>query len=904
MRRLLFLLTSLAAAAAAVAADLPEIPFEKYVLENGLEVILHEDHTIPSVAVNVWYHVGSKNEKPGRTGFAHLFEHMMFQGSQHHDDDYFAPLQRVGGQVNGSTNVDRTNYWENVPSEQLELALWLESDRMGFLVPAMTEERLANQKGVVQNEKREGENEPYAVADELMTKLLFPSDHPYSHTVIGSMDDLSAATKQDIADFFALYYTPNNASLCVAGDFDPAEAKALIAKYFGTIPPGRPVQRIQQWLPVMEGERRATAEDDVELPRLLMAWHTPALYAPGDAELGLLASVLTGGKTSRLYQALVYEQQIAQDVSAWQGSREIGSVFQVEATAKPGVDLARLEQAVDAELRRLFDKGVAQDELARAQTGFEVRFLRRLESVGGFGGRADLLNGYNVRTGDPGFLARDLGRYRDASPADVTSAARRHLDLGRRAVLHVVPHGKPAASDLAVDRETMPAAGRERAFAPPPILTAELPGGLQLYLVEKHELPLVQVNLVVRCGWAADPPDRPGAAAMTADMLDEGTRGRDALAISDLARDLGAQLGSSSNFDGSYVSLGVLKRNLDAGLALMGDVAMHPSFPAAELERIRSQYLGRIRQESVEPEQTAATVFQKLMFGEGHPYAQPLSGTGTRASVTAITREDLVRLHETYYRPNNASVVVVGDITLDEAVAAVSRAMRGWEPKSAPAVVVPPARPRAGARICLVDRPGAQQSVILLGQPGLDRRDPDVLSLNVFNMPLGGQFMSRINMNLREDKGYTYGARTTSLTMAGGGLFLANAPVQTQYTKESVVELLKELREVRGERPLADAELAAGKNQLIKSFPLRFQTIQGIAGQLNELVLYGLPLDDWATYRLRVEAVGADEAARMAREHIDPEAMRLVIVGDRAVIEPGLRELGLGDIEVVDADAD
>jgi zinc protease len=904
MRRLTFLLTTLAMAATAVAADLPEIPFEKYVLDNGLEVILHEDHTIPTVAVNVWYHVGSKNEKPGRTGFAHLFEHMMFQGSQHHDDDYFAPLQRVGGQVNGSTNEDRTNYWENVPSERLELALWLEADRMGFLVPAMTDDRLANQKGVVQNEKREGENEPYAVSDEVMTKLLFSPDHPYGHTIIGSMDDLSAATKQDVSDFFALYYAPNNASLCVAGDFDPAEAKAFIAKYFGTIPPGRPVQRIERWSPVLDGERRAVAEDDVELPRVIMAWHTPALYAPDDAEFGLLAAILSNGKSSRLYQALVYEQQIAQDVSAWQDSREIGGVFQVEATAKPGVDLARLEKAVDAELRRLLDKGVARDELARAQTGYEVRFIRRLQSVGGFGGRADLLNGYNVHTGNPGFLAQDLGRYRAATPAGVTAAARRYLDLGRRAVLQIVPHGKPAASDLAVARDAMPGAGSEHAFAPPPIRTADLPGGLKLYLVEKHELPLVQVNLVVRCGWAADPSDRPGAAAMTADLLDEGTRSHDALAISDLARDLGAQLGCGSDFDGSYVNLGVLKRNLDAGLALMGDVVMHPAFPAPELERIRSEYLGRIRQESVQPEQTAYTVFQKMMFGEGHPYAQPFSGTGTKASVAAITREDLVRMYETYYRPNNAAVVVVGDITLDEAVASVTRALRGWESKPTPAVVVPPARQQSGARILLVDRPGAQQSVILLGQPGLARRDPDVLALNVLNTPLGGQFMSRINMNLREDKGYTYGARSTSMTFAGGGVFLASAPVQTQFTKESVAELLKELRDVRGDRPLADAELAGGKNQLIKSFPQRFQTIQGIAGQLGELVLYGLPLDDWATYRTRVEAVGAAEAARMAREHIDPDAMRLVIVGDRAVIEPGLRELGLGDIEVVDADAD
>jgi len=629
--------------ATAVAHDLPDLSYEKYVLDNGLQVILHEDHTVPMVSVNIWYHVGSKNEKPGRTGFAHLFEHMMFQGSENHDQDYFAPLQKIGATINGSTSEDRTNYWENVPSDQLELALWLESDRMGYLVPAMTEDRLENQRDVVRNEKRQGENQPYAVSRQLMLELLFPADHPYHHTVIGSMEDLGAASLEDVSEFFELYYAPNNASLCVAGDIDVDEAKKLIDKYFGTLPPGRPVQRLEKWMPTLDGEHRAVAQDDVELPRLYMAWHTPGVLQPGDAEFDLLSSILSSGKTSRLYKALVYEQQIAQDVNTYQDSREISSIFNLQVTAKPGVSIDDLERAVDAELRKLLDKGVKRDELSRALTSWEASFMRRMQLVGGFGGKADQLNAYNIRTGDPGYMKTDLQRYRDATAKTVMATARAYLDLDRRAVLHVVPLGQLAVAEADVDRTQMPGAGREPSFSPPAIQTAELSNGMELYLVEKHDLPLVQANLVVKSGWAADPADKPGATALTADMLDEGTRSRDALEISDRARELGAQLGTFSGFDGMYVNLNVLKSKLAEGLDLMSDVALNPTFPESELERIRAEYLGRIQQETMQPVVVAYKLFQKRLYGEGHPYAQPFTGTGTAASVQLLTRQDLVR---------------------------------------------------------------------------------------------------------------------------------------------------------------------------------------------------------------------------------------------------------------------
>ena len=889
--------------ATAMAQDLPEIEYEKYVLDNGLQVILHEDHTVPMVCVNIWYHVGSKNEKPGRTGFAHLFEHMMFQGSQNHDEDYFAPLQKIGGTVNGSTTEDRTNYWENVPSDQLELALWLESDRMGYLLPAMTQERLDNQRDVVRNEKRQGENQPYAVSDELLMQMLFPSDHPYSHTVIGSMEDLGAASIEDVSEFFELYYATNNASLCVAGDFDPAEAKAMIAKYFGTLPPGRPVQRLESWIPTPDGVKRAVAEDDVELPRLYMAWHMPGLLQPGDAEGDLLASILDDGKTSRLYQSLVYEQQIAQDVNAYTDSRELSSIFNISVTAKPGVSLDDLEAALDAELRKLLDKGVRKDELARARTGYEAGFLRNLQTIGGFGGKADLLNNYNVRTGDPGFMTKDLQRYRDATAKDVTAFAREYLGLDRRAILHVVPLGQLAAGETPVDRTQTPAAGREPAFAPPAIQTADLDNGMKLYLVEKHDLPLVQVNLVIKSGWAADPADKPGATALTVDMIDEGTRSRDALAISDRAAELGAQLGAFSFFDGVNVNMNALKANLDESLELMSDIVLNPTFPEAELERIRAEYLGRIQQHSMQPVITAYKLFQKRLYGEGHPYAQPFTGTGTAESVQMLTREDLVRQHAELFVPNNTAVVVTGDMGLDEAIETIEKVFARWERGPVRSVAASVARPSGDGKICVVDKPGAQQSVVLIGHEGLPRSHPDVLPLQVMNLPLGGQFMSRVNMNLREDKGYTYGARTRTLNFGQSGMFLAFSQVHTEYTAETVVEFMKEMDDVRGPRPITDQELADGKNQLVKGFPQRFQTIGGIAGQLGTLVLYDQPLDDWRTYVERVEGTDEAQVLEMARRHIDPDAYQIIIIGDWSAIEEGLRGLNLGEIVVMNADA-
>ncbi len=879
------------------AGDLPDLKFEKYELPNGLDVILHVDHSIPMASVNVWYHVGSKNEKAGRTGFAHLFEHMMFQGSEHYQDDFFQAIEKIGGVNNGSTSEDRTNYWEDVPSNYLEKMLWLEADRMGYLLPAMTQESLDNQRDVVKNERRQGlDNQPYAKSYELLLSLMYPEDHPYYHSVIGSMEDLSAASLEDVQEFFKLYYTPNNASLCVTGDFDPARVKVWVEKYFGSIPPGAPIDRLENWVPKLNEVKRASAEDNVSLPRLYMEWHSPAFYAPGDAEFDLLANILSSGKTSRLYKTLVYDKQIAQDVSAVQSSSEISSIFDITVTAAEGHSLEEIEREVDAVLKELLSGGITKNELEQAKTNWETGFVRGLERIGGFGGRADKLNQYNTYLGDPGKLGWDMGRYTNATSDDIMRYARQYLDLNGRAILYIYPQGDLVVQGDSSAMITEPAAAPEPSFAPPSIQKARLSNGMELLLVEDHKLPLVQVNLVVKSGWASDPSNRPGAASLTAELLDEGTKSMNALRISEETKKLGARLGTGSSFDNSSVSLNVLKKNLDPALKLMSDVILNPTFPNEELERQRQNYLGRIQQEARQPVTAAFKTFFRELYGADHPYGQPYTGSGTESSLQAISRVDLENYYKANYLPNNTAAVVVGDITLDEAKAKLEKAFSGWKAGNVVPVDVKNAPAIRKTKICIVDKPGAPQSVIVTGNPGLRRNDPDYLSTTVMNNALGGQFTSRINMNLREDKGYTYGSFSFITGRQGQGAFIGYAQVQSQFTKESLFEFMKEYRDVLGTRPLTDTELDNSKSNLVKGFPQDFQSYSGIAGQLSSMITFDLPSDEWITYVNRIDGVDLNLALKAAKDHIHPDAMLIVVVGDREKIEPGLRALNIGEI--------
>ncbi|HEX8650045.1 MAG TPA: pitrilysin family protein [Pyrinomonadaceae bacterium] len=962
---------------------LPPINYTEFRLANGLRVIMHEDHTTPIVAVNIWYHVGSKNEVPGRTGFAHLFEHMMFQGSKHYDKDYFVPLQEAGGNLNGSTNSDRTNYWEVVPSNFLELALWLESDRMGYLLDALSEEKLANQRDVVKNEKRQNyDNRPYGLVSAKMAETMYPKDHPYHWLTIGELEDITAATREDVSDFFRRFYTPNNASLVLAGDFDPAEARALVEKYFGPLKRGPEVVAVKVAQPRLEKEVRLTMEDRVSLPRIYMAWHTTPQWTAGDAELDTLANVLAGSKGSRLYKSLVYEKQIAQDISAFQNSREIAGQFQIVATAKPGKTLAELEQAINDELNKLKAEPPTREEMERAYNAREAAFIYSLQTVGGFGGKSDLINQYAVYLNKPGYFQEDLARYASVRAEDVRRIAQEYL-TDKRLVLTVtprptgkttgdpVPEGpkeaiaspskqtagmqsggstptptqtpstgsgvgttqpspeikstdKPAGAQPQTKAEAdatrpagatppatsaAPGASKETAqdtsklgglyvlpkpkpdpsFTLPRIERRRLSNGLEVLIVNHKELPVVSMNLILRTGAAADPTERAGLASLTAALLDEGTRTRNALEISNQLAAIGARLGTGADWDLSGVQLLTLSRHLDRSLEIFADVITNPTFPESELKLQRDTRLTALLQRKDDANSIAGVVYASLLYGRSHPYGHSLIGDET--SVRAISNEEIKRFYETYYRPNNAALVVVGDAQPDTLIPKLERAFSNWKRANVPEVSIPQPQARDRAAVYLVDKPGAAQSVIAIGQIGLPRSTPDYFPLLVMNTLLGGQFTSRVNMNLREEKGYTYGARTSFDYRRGAGPFAASAGVQTAVTKESVVEFLKELRGVRGERPVTPAELEFARQAIIRGFPRSFETPEQIASRLTDIVLYGLPDDYFNNYIARVRAVTLNDVERVANRYLDPSKMAILIVGDRKVIEPGLRSL-------------
>jgi zinc protease len=889
------------AATSASAQSVPEIPYTRYVLRNGLTLVVHEDHKAPIVAVNVWYHVGSKNEKPGRTGFAHLFEHLMFQPSEHLTGDVVKTLEALGAtDLNGTTDQDRTNYFENVPVSALDTVLFIESDRMGHLVGAIDQKKLDLQRGVVQNEKRQGENEPYGLADELLQPILYPKGHPYSWTTIGSMADLNAASLDDVKEWFKTWYGPSNATLVVAGDVKPEDVKARVEKYFGHIPPGPPVERPVAWVAKRSGEQRLELQDRVPQARLYLAWNTPPWGTQDDTLLHLAGQILSSGKSSRLFKRLVYDEQLATSVMAMQGTSEIGSTFYVTATVRPGGDAARVEAVIKEEVARLVAKGPTADELARARTARLAAFIRGVERIGGFGGKSDVLAQGQVYGGDPASYRRTTGWARAATPAQVQEVSKRWLTDGV-AVLTVRPFGdglEAFAPD--VDRSTVPVAATPADGAFPAIRRATLGNGLKLVVVERHAVPVVNFDLLLDAGYASDAGGAPGTAKLASAMLDEGTASRTSLQISDELQRLGATLGTGSNLDQSQISLNALKANLDASLAIYADVVLNPSFPRADFERLQRQQLAAIEQEQAEPESVAMRLVPGLLFGAGHPYGNPLTGSGTAASVKRLTRDDVVRWWTTWFKPNAATLLVVGDTSLEELKPKLEKALGGWRPGEVPKKAVG-AGVSAAPGIYLVDRPGAQQSLILMGTVGPPRNNPRAIEQEVMNTIFGGQFSSRINMNLREDKHWSYGAWSFLMPARGPRPYLGGAPVQTDKTKEALAEFIKEARWIRGEKPATAAELAAAQASMTLALPGGWETARAVARSTAELLRFGLDDRYWDGYAARVRAVDL-AAVTEAAQIIDPATLVWVVVGDRAKVEAGLKELGQGAPKLIDGE--
>ena len=900
--------------------EVPQLKFEKYKLQNGLVVILSEDHRLPMVAVNLWYHVGPAYETPGKTGFAHLFEHMMFEGSRHvPGNSHMQFLEAAGASdINGTTDFDRTNYFETLPSNQLELALWLESDRMGYLPDKLDQANLSNQQDVVRNERRQSvENQPYGVVEEGLFHLLFPKGHPYYGDVIGSHEDIQSAKLEDVRNFFKLYYAPNNASLAIVGDFQPEHAKELVEKYFGPLKRGEDAPRITAKTPPITAERRAVIQDNVQLPRVYESWLTSPIFKPGDAEADLTAAVLGGGKSSRLYKKLVYEKQIALDVAANQQSLMLGSEFQVQATARPGVKPEDLEKAINAELEAFRTNGPTEEELKRARNVLESRIIEGLETLGGFGGVADRLNSYNHYLGTPDFLSADIARYENASVESLKAFARNQLGNNERVVVYGVPGkqdlgaevptpkaeakdtaklgGEPVNPD-AEWRKGPPKPGPSSALNLPVPQEFKLSNGLTVLYSERPGLPVVAASLVLRSGTGANPADKPGLASFTARMLQQGTTTRNALQIADSAADLGASLGSHAGMDSSSVGTQVLTRNFPEALELLADVALHPTFPKDEIERVRKEREAALVQEKDDPFSVATRVMRNALYGPHNPYGY--SDIGTSESLKTISREDLLKFSQEHYFPNDAAIIIAGNIKLATLKPLLEKAFGAWK-QGQPAAAATGTVESSDARLILVDRPGAPQTALECYELGAARSTPDYVPLEVVNTELGGLFSSRINMNLREAHGYTYGAGSTFAYHRRPGPFLAYSAVRTDVTAPATTEIFNELKRMR-ETQMTPEEMKLSKDSITRSMPGRFERGSDAVGTFAELFVYDLPLDYFSRFPDAVDAVNPEQAQATAQKYIHPEKIAVVAVGDRSKIEDEMKKLNLGKIEIRD----
>ncbi|WP_305805051.1 pitrilysin family protein [Stenotrophomonas sp. YIM B06876] len=912
--------------AAGVGVD---IPFEQFTLPNGLRVLVHTDRKAPIVAVNLWYHVGSKDEPAGRTGFAHLFEHLMFNGSENAPGEYFTPFEAAGAtDMNGTTNTDRTNYFENVPTTALDMALWMESDRMGHLLGAIDQKTLDEQRGVVQNEKRQGENQPYGQLREVISHTMYPVGHPYHHTTIGSMNDLDAASLEDVKNWFRTWYGPNNSVLVLAGDIDLATAKEKVARYFGDIPATPTMAQPRVDVAVLKQNGRTELEDKVPQVLVQRMWNVPQVGDKDADLLDLVSQVLGGSASSRLDARLVHRDKLVDSVSASNYNAQLSGSFSIRALVKQGVDPARVEAVIDDELQRLLKDGPTAEELARAKTEYRAGFIRGIERIGGFGGKADALASCATFTGNPGCFRDSLQTVATATPAQVRQVAAQWLGNpshtflvkpGVRKPLAEDPSVKPAPFTLhaadpkyttlpgRVDRKLgVPAVDSFPKLVFPVLQHATLKNGSKVILAERHDIPVVNISYEFAGGYASDHGGKLGTANFASQMLDEGSGDLDSLAFKARAEDLGAQLQAGAALDGSNAYLSALKENLDPSVQLFANMLRTPRFDTAEIERVKSQWLAGIAQEKARPQTAALRVLPPLLYGAGHPYSMPFTGSGTEASVATITRDDLLRYQQQWLRPEQATVIVVGDTTLAQIVPVLDKHFGDWSGvgQAAARVEVPQVARPAKPRVFLIDQPGAVQANIYAGELMPSIKDPGAVQLGLSNDVLGGSFTSRLNMNLREEKHWSYGARTVISPALGQRPFLGVAPVQIDKTAESVAEMQREIADYgTGKVPATAAEVTKVVDNDLRSQPGAYETARAVMGTIGGIVRYDRP-DNWVQLRNAQVAAFTPAQANAAAKAIDAQALTWVIVGDLSRIEAPVRALKLGEVSVIDADGE
>ena len=880
------------------------IPYIRYTLDNGLTLIVHEDHKAPIVAVNVWYHVGSKNEKPGRTGLAHLFEHLMFNGSEHFKDEWFRSTEKVGAtELNGTTSDDRTNYFQNVPKDALDYMLWLEADRMGHFLGVLTQEKLNEQRGVVQNEKRQGDNQPYRVAWKLITENVWPKGHPYSWEVIGSMEDLNATTLDDAKTWFKTYYGAANATLVIAGDVTAAEVLQKVKRIFGNIPAGPPLVRQSAWISKRTGTHRQRAHDQVPAARIYKVWNIPGYGNQTATHLEMAADILGYGQNSRLYQRLVCVDKIATDVSVAVNLSEIAGLFFIIATAQDDLHIPQINAAIDEELSRFLNDGPRRAEMARVKTQADANFIRSLERIGGFGGKSDMLAMNSVYLNDPGYFLVRQDDIQAAHSSQIREAATTWLSDGEYQ-LTIDPYPKFHGETNTIDQTqvSVPSLTPQAHF--PAISHAKLRNGLQVVLAPRAGVPMVKMSLIAPRGFTSDPVSGAGTTRLTMNVLTESTRHHTAEQLASRLALLGASIYASASLESSSVSLSALKKNLDNSLAYYYSVIAEPGFANTDFQRLQTKQIADIRRETREPMSMAMRLMPVVLYGPQSPYGRPFSGNGFEKDIAALKRETCLQCYHQTFTPATATLLVTGDFTREEMLYKLEHSLGHWK-IATPHVVVRPAtyptyRPTLPPSITLVDKPGAVQSVIVAANLAPPRDMNSHLACELMNQVLGGSFTSRINMNLREEKHWTYGARSAIVPALAVRPFYVATQVQTDKTVEALQEIAKEINDIFHERPISDGEFQQVRNAQALRLSGKWETLDQVMDSLTELVTFRLPDDYFQMAAQRAASVTCLETRQAALNIIQPKNLSWIIVGDRAKIEALLKASGLGEMHLLE----
>ena len=882
--------------------DVPDIEYDTFTLNNGLTVVVHEDRKVPMVAVNVWYHVGSKNEKVGKTGFAHLFEHLMFNGTENYNAEYFEPFEKIGAtDQNGTTNNDRTNYFQNVPTNALDLALWMESERMGHILNVIDQEKLDEQRGVVQNEKRQGENQPYGQVFNAIGKAVFPKGHPYSWSVIGSMEDLNAATLDDVKEWFETYYGPTNAVIALAGDIDLETAKIKVQEYFGDIQAGPPLTKPKKWIAKRTEQTREVMEDNVPQTRIYKVWNVPEDGTAEAQALDLASSTLAGSKNSPLYQELVYKTGLATGVSAFYYGREIAGLFIISATVAPGQDVNEVENVIDATLQKYLKTGPNSKLLKNTKTSTIAGLTNGLQRIGGFGGKSDILATYQTLYGDAGAFKKILAMYLDTSSNDVKKAANKWLSSGDY-VLTIVPAAKTSVVESLVDRSKgIPYPTEKLSYSFPTIKSAILENGSKLVLAERNDLPLVQLEIVFNNGYAIESDNELGLVNFTMSMVDEGTDKYNSLEFAEMQESLGSGIGFGSSIDTTYASMSSLKVNLEKTLDLFKEGLLNPTFPQVELDKVKKRWLAGIDQELNSPASMANREIRTLVYGSGHPYAKS-SSSGIKSTVENFTREDLQGMYAKLTNPNDATFIVTGDISLADATELLNKKFSNWKSPDKAIVQVDlfNVNDQASPRVFLIDKPGAIQSYILAAQLLPPTNSDDDILIDYMNYAIAGSFTSRLNMNLREDKSWSYGVRTSTGYSQGQRLMRMTAPVQTDKTAPAIIEILREYNEYINSSPINEEELSKIKNARTLRLPGQYETLGALLGGIEDIVKYNRDFDYLDTIADKRNSIKLEDVQSATTKYLDTNKWTWVIVGDLNEIENPVRDLNIGPVKIIE----